>query len=593
LPANLPDAPRFFEATYAVGAMHLLLPAESRGLLPAHWQATLQGSWVSPFSVQLPGPEDPVILRKRRAAAHLTADYIYRRWGLRALLELARQAPGRAGWDQLFQAALQRPTVSLDNEALLYSQSGFQVLSNVWRHEQVTPADFPLATTLQQVLEGRLRVTSAGQANPLLVELPADLALTTPAGLALPSACLPPGSRLAIDGTWLEQQRRLLAARVTVEQIPPLPLAPAPSTVVAYLVGGALYEVERAESAGAVYSGPLSASGSLAFGVKQPILAQALLALTTNGLLQRLTVLSPTLTVAPLPVEAGGWPHFLLKQDLPGCAGSWFFHYQPEQGVTGQWFSPPGLKQWLWRADRQTPLFFVEAEQQPGYHIYGAGPGLTLSPLGRTNAAFELLGWHSLAGQVVVRESALGESFVGLLDWERGMIKRQAPAYYQFLRSPELSPDGRWLAHMAGMETLSEASTRLDVLEVAAGREQTLLALPPGYGLDSIRWSPHLSRPRLAVLVGPIGEEGKIFRATQLLLVDPNQPSRPTLLAEAAAGDYLSRPVICHDEAVLYLVGQAGKYRLRYQRPGQPAVTLLTTDLPFRPISCLPPPGSP
>ena len=51
----------------------------------------------------------------------------------------------------------------------------------------------------------RVYVDLVNRDDPLLVELPTDVAFRTPDDVYLPAGCVPPGSKLEIDGDWLER----------------------------------------------------------------------------------------------------------------------------------------------------------------------------------------------------------------------------------------------------------------------------------------------------------------------------------------------------------------------------------------------------
>ena len=585
LSEDLPGADLFLEAANIVGAMSLTLSPATYDTVRDGWQETVQDGWNSPFLVRLATEDDPSTLEQRQATAQLMADYIYRRWGLKALLQIVHQMPETDSWDDLFRTVIERPAVVLDNEALLYTTNGFQVLSTLWRHEPIMPPDFPVQVTLRQTdpdpSDLRLIVASATQAADLVVEVEPDLEVTTPPGLPLSLSCLPAGTTLEIEGRWLEVQRRLAASHIAVRQAPLRSIHPAPADTVAYLVAGELFDEQALETIHPVYPGT-----SAYLVARRAPLAQALLALDSDGVLHVLTPLSPTLQVFPLPVTAEATPHFLFKRDAPNCERSWFYHYQPGQGVVRQWLGPASPSQWVWRADQQAPLFFGYGAGRPQHRIYEAATGLALEQIGRTNAPMRFLGWHTDRQQVVATTSSLGETFVGLLDWETGFIKRLAPPYDRAFRSPRLSPDGRWLAHLSGMQKLSEPSPRVNLLNVADGVEITLIQADRGQGLDSIRWSFDPVRPKLAALVGPLGEQDKIFRPTQIFVVSPDRPAEVTMITQAEAGERLATPIFCSDGALLYRVIQEGRHHLRRQRPGSAAKTLLVTDQPFWPLGC-------
>ncbi len=248
---------------------------------------------------------------------------------------------------------------------------------------------------------------------------------------------------------------------------------------------------------------------------------QALVALHRNGTIQPLTTLSATLQVEPLPIAAGGSVHFLFSLDLPQCDRTWFVHYEPTIGVTGQWLGPPPPMRWVWRADRQDLMFFSPRPGKEGHHIYETNETLSLQPISQSEISVSFTGWHVQTGQLVFVKSWMGTTSTGLIDPLSGGMSR-LKIYIHPIRARQLSPDGNWLAYLMGANNLFDPPYRLDLLSMDKLAETTLIRLEEGQGLGPAIWSPYLAQPRLAILTGPLAE-ADMLRPTRLLVAWPDR----------------------------------------------------------------------
>ena len=164
-------------------------------------------------------------------------------------------------------------------------------------------------------------------------------------------------------------------------------------------------------------------------------------------------------------------------------------------------------------------------------------------------------GWNQETEQIVfVKRAWQGATGIGLLDPESGAMRR-AKVYVYPLRARRLSPDGNWLAFLIG------ARNRLAV------------------------WSPYLAEPRVAMLAGPLAEDGLLW-PTRILVASPEQPGRYEVAVEGTEGEGLAGPVFCADGGLLYRADEDGQYRLMRQSPGRSAELLFSSDQPFRPLAC-------
>ncbi len=583
--SSLPGASRFIVAAQTVIAAELALPPETRTALSDTWQARLRKGWVSPFFADLLAPDKADSLLQARWSAYLTAEYIYRLEGLDTLAGILQELPAADSWDPLFQTRFNRSTVALEQEVAAFVRgsepgSAFSAQSELG----LAPADLPLQTTLLKLEELeptnlRASVEPPAPAGPVWVEIPPNLPFQTPAGDSLPSGCLVPGAALEIEGRWLEAERRLQASRVTVSQVIPLTIQPAPADTIAFLVEG---EPPAEPDVAAAHIFPSNRSFFIADELLWP---QALVALGQDGTIQPLTPLSSTLRMVPLPVASGGTAHFLFILDLPGCERSWFVHYDPQQGIIGQWLGLPPPMKWVWRADRQDLMFFNSRTDGPGHRIYGTDDRLSPQPVSQTGTPVSFAGWNVKREQLVfIRRAWVGATGIGLLDPDSGAMQR-AKVYVYPLRARRLSPNGDWMAYLTGTRNRFDPPYRLELLGLENLAEISLIELDQGQGLGPAVWSPYLADSRLAALAGPLAEDGSL-RPTRLLVARPDRPGSFRLVAEANAGEQLASPVFCADGSLLYRAAQDGRYHLKRQQPGLPADLLFSSDRPFRPVAC-------
>lgn len=571
---SLPGSNNFLQAAHTVVAARSFLSADAQAVLRNEWQAQLGGQWVSPFFAKLPGVDSPASERQIEVAAYLIADYIYQTAGPTTLGVIIHQLPLANSWDRLFQRTLNRSTHEIEQEAAAYAQAKPGPDASLRANTLPGPAKLLKFDNLAAGGD-RLYVEPSGHPHPVLVELPPQVNLRTAAGAFLPAGCALPGATLKIDGEWLEAGRRLRATQVTVQNIVPNTIATAPDDTVAYLIAG---EIEAATNT--IY--PSTKSYLVA---RRASAEQALVAMRPNGTLQPLVGLTPSLQILPLPIPPGGEPHFLLVLDTATCGRSWFLHYRPGQGITGYWLAPLPPMQWVWRADHQDMMFFMRREGALGYEIYQSTGTLALEPVGNSAGTLVFLGWNTQSGRLVATNSWFGEVYIGLFDLQSGNIMPLVRPRYQPLRARRLSPDGSWLAYLAGIRNLFGPPDRLEVLNMLNDVESVLIQLEPGQGLEPPTWSLYWEQQALAVLAGPIGEDDRLQPA-RLLVAQPGRPDSVSVVAQAARGERLAMPVFCADGSLLYRAQQNGTYRLVRQPPGLRAQTLLTLNRPFQPLAC-------
>lgn len=581
--ASLPGEARFLHAARLVAAADLLLTPEAQSGLFERWRKEASGQWNSPFFADLLAEGSSGL--QPELAAQLVAAYIYQTEGREKLLQVMQGAGVAQSWDELFQAALDRPTVVLERQVAAYAAG--QTLSSTLALPNGAPAaPLPLRAKVlaagdQGLAQGWLQVEAADPTTPILVELPADWAIRTRSGEALPPDCIPPGSDVEIQGRWLEIQHRLQASRITVLGLTPLAIEPAPADTLAYVVSRS--STEEPVNPTMANIGPLLRPHF----INGATATQILFALGPDGRLEPLMTISEGLAATALPVAAGEPVHFLFSRELPDCKQSWFIHYEPLQGVTGQWLAPLSPIQWLWRADRRDVVFVSPTESSLQYDIYQTRSGLLPQRMGSASSPLLFLGWNVTAGRLVSTSSWFDEVYIGLFDLPSGRIARMTQPFYLPLRSRRLSPDGNWLAYLAGAKNILGPPDRVDLIHLVDERQMSLIEVEEGQGIGPPVWSLNWEQPALAVLIGPATERNQVLpRPARLVIASPGRPDEVTVVAEAGAGEQLATPVFCPDGALLYIVEQPEGYQLRRQTPGQPARMLLEQDRPFRPIAC-------
>lgn len=571
---KLPGSRRFLLAAHRVVAGRLMLTPDSQADLVDFWRKQLGEQWTSPFFAESIYPDSPSLPHKVDVAAQLTANYIYQSAGPATLATIIYQLPLSDSWDGLFQATVGQPTMALEAQAA--ASAGINTST-----DQFAEIPLPLAGTLQQANVARtgghsLYLNLPNQKEPLLVEMPADVSLSTPGGIDVPGGCVPPGSEIRVNGEWLEFRRRLRAKQVIIQNLASFTIEPAPVDTVAYLIEGEL---------------PYSQNNQIFPGTKSYLVAgnlpqtQAMLALRRDGTLHQLANLTPEQQLWPLPVTDEQGPHFLVIQTLANCERRWFSHYRPRQGIVGQWLAPPAPVQWAWRADKQDILFVKQTDDLVGHDVFETEQPMMTNLLGQIRGSLTVLGWNSTAEQLVVASSWFGETYIGLYDMQAGQIVPLVRPRFQPLRSRTLSPNGHWLVHLAGVKNFFGPPDRVDLLTMLDDSEARLVQLGDNEGLADPTWSLYVDNHSLALLSGPVRQDDTLD-PSQIIVASPDVPGDHSIVVQAAEGEQLSAPVFCGDGSLLYRTEQAGHYHLKRQTPGLRAKTLLTLDFPFKPLAC-------
>ena len=353
--------------------------------------------------------------------------------------------------------------------------------------------------------------------------------------MALPLACIAVGDQLKIEANWPEAGQQLQAEQITVQNVTPA-IKSAPSDTIAYLLNDDLEHTRN------------------------------MIALLRDGTLEPIAHLNASATVESLPFFSGEQPHFLISSHLPHCERQLLGHYEPDQGVTGQWLTPTNSARWIWRIDRQAPMFIDQADgQQDG------------SPF---------LGWNLKNERLVSANGWFQGRYIGDLDLDSRGILPNVRFHYRPLRSHTLSPAGDWLAYLGGTLNADGPPNKVGVLGLSENVDQTLIRVEAGQGLSPPVWSLNLDQPALAALSGPVDDDE--FDPIRLVKALPAEPNGFSIVAEVTAGldVEFATPIFCTDGAMMYQTKQQGQYHLQKQQPGSQAETLLVQDSSFQPLAC-------
>ena len=370
------------------------------------------------------------------------------------------------------------------------------------------------------------------------IEVPVDMEFHFAQGFSLPSSCVVPGAKLQVEVEFSNEGQLYKAITVLVQNFSPIRwLGASPEQIIAYVLSDEFPDSQVIEAIGGVSETTpiLVATGSSDGSIRE---------------------------IIPLPTFAGEQPHFLLRLNPPDCEHTLYVHHKPGQESSDFWIAPSPTAQWIWRPDEENLLFFY---QDAGDRSF--------------------LGWNNKTKRLVPAAMWVDGRYIGFLDLtERGILPN-VRYHYRPLRSHKLSPDGEWLAYLAGAQNPSGPPDSLGVINTGEQSDQTLIQVETGNGLEAPVWSLNLDQPQVAVLAGPV-IDGESINPIRLLVASPDQPDTFLIIAEANEGEHFASPVFCSDGALLYRVERDGQYLLQHQMTGSPAQTLLTQDHPFQPLAC-------
>jgi hypothetical protein len=575
--SSLPGKDNILTAGQTVVAMHAVLPPIARAKLLASWQTDLSRRWLSPFLAT----NNPDFAHQAKFSAYLTVDYIYRAYGPMAVGDVLSQLTQTGSWDRLFQTTLKRSTLALETEAVADVEKRLNTTLERTPNGALVSPNLPFQTNLLRADTlptggSRIYTSILDRLEPLVIDIPPHVNPQTPDGTALPAGCIPFGSTMNIDGEWLEAPWRLQAGQITVPEITPLSIGPAPENTLAILVD----DEPSAEQATLVNDVLLSSQANSVTTPTSRILSVVL----ENGLVRRLGVLNRDVRVFALPVTAGDPMRLLFKLDLSHCDRSWFVLYESTQGVIKQWISPADTQQWLWRPDSQDILYFTPHSGGRGYNIYKNGSTLAPKLVSQSFGVFTYLGWHINLARPINALGWFETTYIGVGSLSTDSLER-LHSYFQPVRALQLSPTGEWLAYLAGGDGALIPARQLGLLNLNTQKDVVITKVEAGQSVAFPTWSAYLESPLLAALTGPVGDDNRL-RPKRLLLVSPQRPDEYTVAVEVWDGEELGAPVFCADGTMLYRVKKGEQYHLLRQSPGHSPETLFTQNRLFRPVAC-------
>ncbi|HYN89173.1 MAG TPA: hypothetical protein VER55_11610, partial [Ardenticatenaceae bacterium] len=573
----LPGAPAFMAAARTVSVLRWALSSVEQERMVLAWRARLEGGWTSPFTTATFGPQGeilPVDSARARAAALLTADFLYRTRSPGTLAAIARAMPGTATWDEVFQAAL--PQLPLMVEAQAAQEAGIpggptpngvaglerSPVRAEWLHRR--PAN-----------ENAVFARVSGSPYPVLVQVSGE---TTSTGQQhVPLECAPARSEIDIQGEWLQVGYRLRATHISIQHLGlPLSIDAAPPDTIAYLQEA---EGERGEPA-------------------------HLVALRSDGSTVRIADLGrPASAVSANLMRSIGSPPLLLEVRLAGCIATWLIHADPLAGTADWWLMPQSERvELVWRPDRGDILRFQTSfPSQPGstaestwqYMQLTAESGTPISQQTELPAEFWPWGWSAALQRLVVMDQV---SRVGLVDLDGAEETIWYDLYGEFLwLAPPGSTEAPWFVYVARTGVAGDDSSMLRLLNLATGSDTLLLQSAEGEGFGWPAWSPNPDAQQLVVAVGPVTDDplsagplvGPLL-PMRLLVVRPDQPGFATVATEFAEDERLiSPPVVCADGSLLYTVAKNSRAFTRLHAPGsKPLVVGEPSQRPLFPRAC-------
>ena len=281
------------------------------------WTATLKGKWVSPIMGLPPDLITKLPPDSADAAARLMMAWVLREKGPDALLALSAALPEAANWDDVYQPTAGLSAFQVEERTRQWlQQSQEEELSLLAAEIGPVPAAVTLLTT-QQDAKGRLLArTPTGQIMLLQAETGAKFTLAD--GSKVDLACVAPGTRVRVQGEWIEKGLRLKYSSMRLEQaFLPLAIRPSPIAFDADILFwryhqskiGHLTTIQLEESFTNILTKVLARPASGTF--------------PTN---------------LPRPEEP---PLVIWRQDVH-CQRMWIIAYDSRLGVVGSWLAPAG-----------------------------------------------------------------------------------------------------------------------------------------------------------------------------------------------------------------------------------------------------------
>ena len=283
----------------------------------AGWANKLKGHWVSPVTglppdliTELP-PDAP------DAAARLMMTWLLRTKGPDALLALSAALPDAAGWDDAYQRIAHISALEVEEAAQsLMKHPGEPVSEKPKAGPGPAPQTVILLTTTPDARGRLLGRTPTGQT--VLLEPSADAAFVMVDGSGLDYECVAPGSRVRVQGQWLDEGLRLGFETITLDRaVPPPVLQTPPLADNAAILAWRLRE-----------------------GKEKGVTEVALVEWLPGDVANVLALPDPDFAPFPASFSRPGQPPLLVWRQSVRCNRNWLAAYDPARGIIGAWLAP-------------------------------------------------------------------------------------------------------------------------------------------------------------------------------------------------------------------------------------------------------------
>lgn len=527
-------------------------------------------------------------LRMAQLASNLTIRYHERDSAfvgrlLKDVPALIREHPLRSGLKEVIiqpeefgPALLQRSTerVVLNSPLLTTEQAARQALADTLTTgppplPTPTPAPAykpvypPFDATVASVNQetGRVLVEIAGWDTP--AELHAGAAdLIGPDGTALPAGCAGLYHRFTIEaGAWRIPGEAITATRITVGDA-------APSAAVSRAAFPPL------SGTVALLLRPTQHSGTAP--------SYTVLAVTQDG---RTRELATYTSLHPIwPAQPADTSPLLLAYTVPGCEQSWFFLYDPQQGITKRWLSRSGWQfgnaaQLVWQPRKKDTLLFVWPRQQPNLAIsrsvvdaqrdsvLNTSRLLLVDQFGTFTRDTWSPDWRTDLSRHVALADAASEVELSLVDVLLG--DTQIPTGARMA----LSSDGRHVFY-----TTDGATPSLSMLDLTSGATTFILYGAAGERLQPLNGGNAATRSLVLV---------RSNSGSRLLAVNPLQPhNSPEVVAETTGSEQISGAIVCDPTRIFYVIARDDQFHVFMWKAGTAATQLITSDSALLPWAC-------
>ncbi|MGH2543864.1 MAG: hypothetical protein ACRDIB_13760, partial [Ardenticatenaceae bacterium] len=582
----------FRAAAREVTALRWALADESLERIAAAWRAQIGDTWRSPlFASRFNNRLELADATATEAAMLWMVNYLYEAERAGAVARIFRGVPGAETWDDIFEAALGPNTLDVEVEVASAVGAYDPTVSRApGRMDRVSGLAFPLtALTVASDLpeERMLTVQVAGLPLPVAVDASAA-EIILPDGSSLPGDCAPLFRETQIEGAWIEEGRRVEAARLTVRNVAPatLPQTQAPpADTRAYVFA---FESFIRDSEPAISS---------------------LFSLDDGGEVAPLAGLQgsqPLNLFQPGPQQAS----FLLEQSLDGCPRRWLMLYEPSQGITGSWLAPaepyaepPWSVLWGQTGARGTDEILLllqpsrarrarSGASHPSYiRLRKAGPTV-VEPEGTLPPGAPIV-WRPEQDQLIMVgwDEPHEIKFIDLASGAVVASHATAPGLDAW--SAQLINGGAELLYIVSYPRAGGVQqSALRKLDLATGEDTVLLEPEAGHIFYTFVASRASPTRHVGLIVGAPYSSG-VFPPTHLLIADVTAPDEDPSEIRFAEEESVISLLPCSDGSFLFtvVVTEEGRERpeesrIRLWRPGGEIATLYQADGWVYPWAC-------